>query len=205
MNNQDTNRKIFFQEFLKHPLQIGWILPSSRYLERRIVTAAAVGSANVVVELGSGTGGTTRALLKAMPKHARLLSIEINPHFHDVLFRIKDNRLIPHLGSAYELQEILSVYRLDAPNAVISGIPFSTMSRDSGSHIIEMISSMLAPNGRFVAYQISNRVAALCRPFLGNERTEFEILNLPPTRIFQWQKNGKIIKTDEKRRRNGSS
>lgn len=178
----------FFQEFLKHPLQIGSIIPSSRFLEQRILGAAGIASARTIVELGAGTGGTTRAILRAMPQHARLLSIEINPHFHALVSTIEDDRLIAHLGNAKALKDILSLYGLDAPEAVISGIPFSTMNPDEGSQIIEAISTLLAPNGRFVAYQVSNRVASLCRPFLGPEQSMVELLNIPPMRVYKWQK-----------------
>lgn len=196
MSNQKPNtykvngRSIFIQEFLKHPLQIGSIIPSSRFLERHIVVAAEVASANVVVELGPGTGGTTRAILRAMPPHAKLLSIEINPHFHSLLGRIEDRRLIAHLGSAGELESIISTYELDAPNAIISGIPFSTMSHSAGTEILEAVSSLLAHKGRFVAYQVSNRVATLCQPILGSGQTITELRNIPPMRIFRWEKNG---------------
>ncbi|TLF46057.1 methyltransferase type 12 [Halomonas urmiana] len=179
---------VFVQEFLKHPLQIGSIIPSSRYLERRIVAASGIASANIVVELGAGTGGVTRAILRAMPQQAKLLSMEINPHFHTLLKNIEDDRLIAHLGSADDLKEVVSLYDLDAPNVVISGIPFSTMSRSAGSQILEAVSSLLVPDGRFVAYQVSNRVAALCQPFLGSGKTTTEFLNIPPMRIFQWDK-----------------
>ena len=179
---------LFFRQFLKHPLQVGSIIPSSRFMERRIVEAAGVASANVVVELGPGTGGTTRAILREMPQHARLLSIEINPHFHAMLSSIKDDRIIAHLGSACELREILNAYHLAPPNAIISGIPFSTMSRDEGIRILESVSSVLAPNGRFVAYQVSKRVANLCPSFLEPGQTTTELLNIPPMRVFQWRK-----------------
>jgi len=183
-----NGRAVFLQEFLKHPLQIGSIIPSSRFLERRIVEAAGVASANVVVELGPGTGGTTRAILRAMPQHARLLSIEINPHFHALVSGIEDDRIITHLGSAGELRKIISGYGLDAPDAVISGIPFSTMSRSEGERILEAVASLLAPDGRFVAYQVSGRVASLCQHFLGPGQTTTELLNIPPMRVFQWRK-----------------
>ena len=189
VNSLINGRLTFFQEFLKHPLQIGSIIPSSRFLERRIVEAAVIDSANTIVELGSGTGGTTRAILRAMPQHAKLLSIEINPYFHTLVSSIEDGRLTAHLGNACGLKEIISMYGLDAPEVVISGIPFSTMNRSEGSQVIEAISSMLAPNGRFVAYQVSNRVASLCRPFLGSEQIMLELLNIPPMRVFKWEKN----------------
>ena len=189
VNSLINGRLTFFQEFLKHPLQVGSIIPSSRFLERRIVEAAVIDSANTIVELGSGTGGTTRAILRAMPQHAKLLSIEINPYFHTLVSSIEDVRLIAHLGNACELKEIISMYGLDAPEVVISGIPFSTMNRSKGSQIIEVISSLLAPNGRFVAYQVSKRVASLCRPFLGSEQIMVELLNIPPMRVYKWDKN----------------
>ncbi|WP_455235052.1 class I SAM-dependent methyltransferase [Thiogranum longum] len=184
-----NGRFALFQEFLKHPLQIGSIVPSSRFLEQRILEAAAVASARTVIELGSGTGSTTRAILRAMPADARLLSIEINPHLHALVECIDDDRLIAHLGSAFELKKIISIYGLDAPDAVISGIPFSTMGENEGSQVIEAISSLLAPNGRFVAYQVSKRVVSLCQPFLGPEREVVELLNVPPMRVYLWKKN----------------
>lgn len=180
----------FFQEFLKHPLQIGSVIPSSRFLEKRIIDVSGVGAAKTIVELGSGTGGTTRAILSEMPRDARLLSIEINPHLHDSVRNIPDDRLIAHLGNACELPTILSRYGMDRPNVVISGIPFSTMSPRSGSQIIHAISSLLAPHGRFVAYQVSKRVVELCRPYLGTGQMKVEILNIPPVRVYQWEKNG---------------
>ncbi|TKB27431.1 methyltransferase type 12 [Desulfopila sp. IMCC35006] len=184
-----NGRLFFFREFLKHPLEIGSIIPSSRFLERRIVQASAVASARVIIELGPGIGGVTRAILRTMPQRARLLSIEINPNFHGLVSKIEDDRLIVHLGSASELREIIAQYDLDPPDAIISGIPFSTMSRDTGSQIVAAVSSVLPPNGRFVAYQVKDQVAELCEPFLGPWRTSIELRNIPPMRIFQWEKS----------------
>ena len=139
-----NSRLAFFHEFLKHPLQVGSVISSSRFLECRLVEAAGINSAKTIVELGPGTGGTTRAILKAMAQHSVLLSIEINPHLHTLVSRIDDDRLIAHLGNANELEEILSKYGLNSPEILISGIPFSTMGKNSGSQILETISSVLA-------------------------------------------------------------
>ena len=183
-------RFTFFQEFLKHPLQVGSVIPSSRFLERRIIEAAEINSAKTIIELGPGSGGTTRAILRAMPQDAELLSIELNPHLYALVSRIKDDRLIAHLGNAHGLEEILSRYGISAPEVVISGIPFSTMSPTSGSEILESISSVLSPGGRFVAYQVSKCVASLCPPFLGPWQMNVELFNIPPMRVYRWEKNG---------------
>lgn len=188
-NNHSNGSQLFLQQFLKHPLQIGSIIPSSRFLERRIVEAAGINRAKVVVELGPGTGGTTRALLRAMSQDARLLTIEINPQLHALVSHIGDERLIPHFGSACDIADILATYDLNAPDVVISGIPFSTMSRELGTRIIEQVSSVLSENGRFVAYQARDRVATLCRPIMGTEQAATEYFNIPPMRVYQWQKS----------------
>ena len=181
-------RSALFQEFLKHPLQIGSVISSSRFLECRVVQAAGVSSAETIVELGPGAGGTTRAILKAMARRSTLLSIEINPHLHALVSRIEDDRLIAHLGDANRLNEILTMYGLDTPEVFISGIPFSTMSQSSGAQILETISSVLAPGGRLVAYQLSKRVACLCGFLLGQGKVEVELFNIPPLRVYRWEK-----------------
>lgn len=181
---------LFAQQFLRHPLQIGSIIPSSPFLERRVIAAADLAGADVVVELGAGTGGMTQAMLRALPPGARLLSIEINPRFHAQVSRIDDDRLIAHLGSAADIRRIAADHGLAAPDAVVSGIPFSTMSEAIGARIIAEVAAVLADTGRFVAYQFSPRVAALTRPVLGRPEVDMELVNFPPMRVFRWAKSG---------------
>lgn len=193
------DRVVFFQQFLKHPRQIGSITPSSHFLERRIVQIAGVASARLVVELGAGTGGTTRAILDAMGPDARLLVVEINRQFCGLLRRIDDPRLVVHCGSARDLRDALSQHDLREPDAVISGIPFSTIERRTGSLILETISSVLAPGGRFVAYQWRRRVDDLSRPLLGPAHVEVALLNIPPQRVYWWEKRAARPAVEEDR------
>jgi phospholipid N-methyltransferase len=193
------DRVVFFKEFLKNPRQIGSVTPSSRVLERRIVEIAGVASARLVVELGAGTGGTTRAILDAMGPDARLVVVEINRQFCTLLRRIDDPRLVVHCGSASDLRDAVSQYDLRAPDAVISGIPFSTIERRAGSLILETISSLLAPGGRFVAYQWRSRVDDLSRPLLGPARVEVALLNIPPQRLYWWEKLAQQPSVEEDR------
>lgn len=190
LHDQMDDRVVFLQEFLKHPNQVASIVPSSRFLERRVTKLADIRSARTVVELGAGTGGTTRAILREMPMNGKLLVIEINPHFCARLRRIQDARLIVHRGSAQELRETISSQGLPAPEAIVSGIPFSTMSSIAGTRILEMISAVLGHGGRFVAYQVSTQVDDLASPLLGPAQVEVELFNIPPMRLYRWEKNG---------------
>ena len=185
---QPDNRFAFLQGFLKRPREVGSIVPSSRFLERRIVRCAEVGNAKVIVELGPGTGGTTRALLRAMNPSARLLSLEVNPRFVAVLQKMRDPRLIVHRGSAAEIGKALERYGLGSPDLVLSGIPFSTMPPAVGRQILKSVHEVLEPGGRFVAYQVRDRVENLGREVFGRARVQTELLNVPPMRVYRWDK-----------------
>jgi phosphatidylethanolamine/phosphatidyl-N-methylethanolamine N-methyltransferase len=178
----------FFRGFLRSPEQVGSIIPSSRFLERRIINMAELDQARCVVELGPGTGGTTRAILESMPVDARLLTIELDPHFSEILQDIGDARLVPHTGSAVDLKQILDQHGLPAPDVVISGIPFSTMPKPIGTAIIEAIRDSLPPGGRFLAYQFRGHVGRLGKPILGEPEVELELLNVPPMRFYRWRR-----------------
>jgi phospholipid N-methyltransferase len=184
-------RVLFIQDFLKRPRQVGSIVPSSRFLERRIVRCAGLRNASTVVELGPGTGGTTRAVLRAMRPHAQLLVIEINGRFARVIRNsVHDPRLLVHQGSAAHIEEILEERALGAPEVVLSGIPFSTMPRRVGIEILRAVYDSLAPGGRFVAYQVRDRVETLGRNVFGRATIQTELLNVPPMRVFCWEKGG---------------
>ena len=184
------HRLAFFRGFLKRPKEVGSVIPSSRFLEKRIVRSAQLRQAKIIVELGPGTGGTTRALLRALAPDAKLLAIEINPDFIPLLSRIGDDRLIVHEGSATEIPQILAEHGLEKPDVIFSGIPFSTMPRALGKAILESARDVLAPGGRFVAYQFRDRVHTLGVEVFGRASRQLELLNVPPMRVWRWDVGG---------------
>lgn len=190
MVNSLRNAAVFLGEFVRNPRQLGSIIPSSGFLKKRIVAAAELKSASVIVELGPGNCGTTRSILKAMPDTARLLSIELNEGLYPLSSDIKDSRYIAHHGDASELTDILQSYQLDRPDVVISGIPFSCMTEQVGRSILQCIHEELTSGGRFVAYQVSARVDELNTYYVDEHRTvSWEWLNMPPLRVWRWRKS----------------
>jgi phosphatidylethanolamine/phosphatidyl-N-methylethanolamine N-methyltransferase len=177
----------FLRGFLERPKEVGSIIPSSRWMERRITRTAEIAKADLIVELGPGTGGTTKALLQAMGEGAKLLAIEINPGFCELLTQtIRDPRLIVHEGSAADIPEALAKHDLGAPDVVLSGIPFSTMPKELGLSILQSVQDSLAPGGRFVAYQFRDVVHTLGKQIFGPASVQLELLNVPPMRVYRW-------------------
>jgi phospholipid N-methyltransferase len=179
----------FLRGFLDRPKQVGSIIPSSRFMEKRIVKTAALANAKLAIELGPGTGGTTNALLRAMAPDAQLLAIEINPDFVKLLKKtIRDPRLIVYEGSAADIPAALGKYGLEQPEVILSGIPFSTMDWELGMSILRSVHAALPINGRFVAYQFRDRVESLGNDVFGRADVQTELLNMPPMRVYCWEK-----------------
>lgn len=181
------DKRAFLSGFLRHPREVGSVIPSSRWLEQRLVRTARLAEARTVVELGPGTGGTTRALLRALPAQATLLAIELSPMFRDRLVRQHiDPRLVVQQGSAEQIAEFLQAHGLPAPDVVVSGIPFSTMPPAVADRIAKAVAAVLPAGGRFVAYQLRPHVARFASPYLGPCESSFELLNIPPMQVFCW-------------------
>lgn len=181
----------FFRAFLKSPRVVASVVPSSSHVERRVVTAAAPATASLVVELGAGTGGTTQSLLNSMGPQTRLLVIERTADFIENLEQINDVRLNVVHGCASSIGAQLKQREYPAADAVISGIPFSTLPEQLAAEIISAVHEALRPGGKFVAYQFTHRVADYAQPVFGAPEVEHEFCNLPPLRVFTWCKEGR--------------
>ena len=200
---QPDKRLTFLQGFLKYPHLVGSVIPSSRFLERRLIECSGIESARLVVELGPGTGGTTRAMLRVLPRDSKLLAIEINPQFASLLRSDSNPQLLVYSGSAEYISDALVQNGLTQPDVIVSGIPFSTMPFALGKRIVSAVWDCLKPGGCFVAYQFRDRVAMLGRELLGDPQIEAEFLNVPPMRLYRWDKTdktkGRVSKPKDKR------
>lgn len=184
-----TNPAAFLRGFLRDPRQVGSVIPSSRFLEQRIVEASNLPAARLVVELGPGTGGTTRTFLRHLGQGARLLSIELSPFFHELLGEIADTRFTNHLGSAEDLAEILALHDMGQPDVVISGIPFSKMPEAVATRVAQAVKDSLAEGGCFIAYQFRRDVAGITGPIMGAPAScTLELRNIPPMWVYSWLK-----------------
>ncbi len=179
----------FFREFLKSPRVVASVVPSSSFVERRVVEAANVSAAQVVVELGPGTGGVTRALLRRMAPQSRLVAIERSEKFLQHLRDIDDDRLEVVHGCASGLEDVLRERGIASADAFVSGIPFVCLPEAAAQQVAAGIHACLAPGGRFVAYQVADKVVDVVAPLMGEPKVELEVRNVPPLRIYTWTRS----------------
>ena len=68
----------FLQAFLKNPLKVGAIAPSSPELASKMIEGIQPDEENVVLELGVGTGAITKFLQDRIPNNKSYLGIELD-------------------------------------------------------------------------------------------------------------------------------
>ncbi|MCM2373631.1 class I SAM-dependent methyltransferase [Aporhodopirellula aestuarii] len=177
------------REWLSHPSQVASVIPSFPSLTRTIAKRDCIRSARQMVDLGPGTGGTTERLLDTARHDCRVLAIEKTSGFIETLNAIGDPRLTVVQDDVVGLERILLMHEMKSPDVIISGIPFSSLDADTAQSAMKAIYRTLGDGGTFIAYQLRGHVAEYARPLFGEPvAVQYVLLNLPPLRIFTWQK-----------------
>jgi phospholipid N-methyltransferase len=58
-----------------------------------------------------------------------------------------------------------------------------------GRDILRSVHDSLHDGGLFVAYQVRDRVKSLGKEVFGHARVQTEIRNIPPMRVYRWEKS----------------
>lgn len=175
----------FLRGFLKNPVMVGSIIPSSRKLIDRMLEPVDWANTRVFVEYGPGVGTFTRPILERLGPDATLVTIDTNSEFTDYLRRdIDDPRLVPVTGSAADVEKILADRGLAHADYVLSGLPFSTLPPGVGEAIGAATSRVIRPGGAFLVYQFSPKVRDFIAPVFERLERGFEWFNVPPATLF---------------------
>jgi phosphatidylethanolamine/phosphatidyl-N-methylethanolamine N-methyltransferase len=179
---------------------VGAVAPSSRHLARAMLGPLPLERARVVVELGSGTGVMTRALLDVMPDDATLFAFEINPRFTRYLAStVSDPRLVLINASAETLGQEIRRRGCLRVDAALSSLAMSFMQESQRHALLSDIGNLLDETGVFTQYHYvhglqfqngqmtrSNLPRLLHRHFRSVQRTIIW-RNLPPAFVFACQ------------------
>ncbi len=175
----------FLRGFLKHPVMVGSIIPSSRVLIERMLGRVEWDKVRLFVEYGPGVGTFTRPVLDKLGPDATLLTIDTNADFTRYLSEsIDDPRLVAVTGSAADVEKIIAERGLPKADFVLSGLPFSTLPPGVGDAIGKATARVIRPGGAFLVYQFSSKVLDFIQPHFDRVDRGFEWLNVPPASLF---------------------
>jgi len=173
----------YVSAFLRDPA-VAALHPSSKYVVKRVMKALALESANVVVEFGPAEGNITKKILDSLGPDGTVIAIELNEDFVSALRRIKDKRLRVVHGDVQDVSPIVKDNGFAQVDRVVSGIPFSFFDTEGRHRLLDQISSLLNPKGRFIAYQFTTHLIPLLKQHFRRVGHELELRNFPPHFVF---------------------
>lgn len=176
---------VFFSGFLKHPVMVGSIIPSSGVLIKKMLGPVDWDNCKLFVEYGPGVGTFCGPVLERLRRDGTLIVIDTNPDFIEYLRRhYRDSRFIAVLGSAADVEEIVQEHGFDQADYVLSGLPFSTLPDGVGPAIAAATHRVIRKGGAFLVYQFSPKVKSFLTPHFGKIDHAFEPVNIPPAQLY---------------------
>lgn len=176
---------VFLEGFLRHPVMVGSIIPSSRFTIAKMLSRVKWDECRLFVEYGPGVGTFCQPVLDRMSRDGALIVIDTNPLFIDYLRRtITDSRFTAVLGSAADVEEIVHAHGHDKADYVLSGLPFSTLPEGVGPAIASATWRVIRPGGAFLVYQFSTRARDFMARHFKRIEKDFEPLNVLPCHLF---------------------
>jgi phospholipid N-methyltransferase len=176
---------MFFTGFLKHPVMVGSIIPSSQALIKHMLSRVDWANTKLFVEYGPGVGTFCRPILKHLSHDATLLVIDTNPDFIDYLNEtIADTRFRAVLGSAADVEKIVAEAGFAKADYVLSGLPFSTLPHGVGPAIARGTHAVLREGGAFLVYQFNRKCRDFMAPHFVRIDHAFEPWNVLPAHLY---------------------
>lgn len=170
--------------------QVASFTPTSIFGIKKVCDKIDFSKRNVIIEYGPGTGVFTRYLLDNLTPNSKLILIERNTDFINILENsFRDPRLVIYHESAENVVELLARSQEPQADYIISGIPFSFLPHELRNTIVKKSYHCLRPKGKFLAYQTFFQMDKYLKDYLNiyfsKVHTEFCVRNAPPMRLFE--------------------
>ena len=184
----------FLQAFLKSPLKVGAIKPSSPELARKMLEGVKPNADNIILELGVGTGAITKFVPEIVPDQNSYLGIELNPALAEsASHKFPDLKIVR--GNACEAHEIHKESGLGKISYIISGLPFVSLPAAISGKVYLEIERLMTAGCMFRTFQYAHGyytpAALKLREFMRDrygksKRSPLVVKNVPPAYTLTW-------------------
>jgi len=189
----------FIAEACKHPREVSTIFPSSRFLAMAMADEVDFQCSDVIVELGAGDGALTQPLVDRLQSDTQLLLVEVNEQFCESLrekYRDHEkwNQIQVLQREAQNLDQICEDLGIDSVDAIVSGLPLTSLPDSLSNEILDVTHDVLSPGGIYVQFTywtmtFFNDFKDDIRPVFGKPRRTNVLLNLLPAVVYSVEKD----------------
>lgn len=176
----------FIKQYITKPRTVGAILPSSKYLAKRMIENIDFEGASCIVEYGSGTGVFTEKIIKRRKKDTKILLFESNKEFCNLLKEKYEDE--PNIYIINDSAECVGKYmkRYDIPwiDYIVSGLPFASLPKDVSSNILKETQKYLNEEGKFITFQYTLLKKDFIKKYFNDVSIKREVRNVPPAYVL---------------------
>jgi phospholipid N-methyltransferase len=185
----------FLQAFLKNPLKVGSIAPSSPELAHKMIQGIRPNEENIVLELGVGTGAITKFLQETVQNDESYLGIELDETLVKSLKKSFPELNIVY-GNACEAFALHKKTNLGKVGFIISCLPFVSIPNDVGDTILAEIDKFMELGCVFRTLQYAHGFyfpsAIKLREHMRNrygksQKSRLIMKNVPPAYTLTWK------------------
>lgn len=174
----------FLRSWLERPLVMGAVTPSGKVLARTMASFVDTRIPGPILELGPGTGPVTDALIRRGVAQDRLVLVEFDPEFCQLLKRRFPKATIVQ-GDAYDLAETLTGVLSEPVAATVSSLPLFTKPMEQRTDLLETAQSLMHPDAPFIQFTYAVVPPIPARSPAYRTRASNRIWrNLPPARVW---------------------
>jgi len=177
----------FIYQFLNKPKTIGAIIPSSKYLSKKILSFVDFNKEGIVLlEYGAGTGPFTSEIVKYLKPMDQLIVIELNPKFAiDLKEKFKNRKNVKiYEDCVANTKKILDKEGVNNVDYIISGIPFSSLPKDVTQDILISTKSIMSNTTLFLTFQYSKFKKSTFEKYFKIIDIKFVLQNIPSAYVF---------------------
>jgi phosphatidylethanolamine/phosphatidyl-N-methylethanolamine N-methyltransferase len=177
----------FLRSWMEKPLATGAVTPSGKPLARAMASFVDPDLDGKVIELGPGTGAVTAALVEQGIDPERLVLVEFNPSFCQLL-RARYPEATVVQGDAYAIRRLAGSLIRRPAAAVVSSLPLFTKPMKFRLRLVNDAFNLMHPGAPFIQFTYAV-VPPIPKELEGatTECSERIWLNLPPARVWVYR------------------
>lgn len=184
-----TDEARFLKSWFDKPLVTGAVSPSGKALARMMARYVDPTQPGYVLEIGPGTGPVTEALIERGVAPERLVLVEFNDEFADLLERRFPGVTVVR-GDAYSVAKTLAG-KLDQPlTATVCSLPLLTKPVHQRVSLLDQCFEMSRAGAPFIQFTYGI-VPPIPREAIGETTTAGSPrvwMNLPPARVWIYRR-----------------
>lgn len=145
---------LFLKRFIKNRKEIWSIIPSSRFLAKKMIISDYIDNSEVIVEIGAWTGSFTKEIFKHNLAWKQVFIIEKDKSLYSLLIKKYPNyKKYIYNYNMMDLPDLLEQNNVSKIDVIISWIPFRSLPKEIFSWFMEtVVSRYFDKSSKFIQF-----------------------------------------------------